>query len=126
MRKLRGVFRPYVRVGNDDLNPTSLDSECRPKASERDGCRAGDLGSLNRRGMAYASADPPPEVVAAWWTPFEDYQAKERRYSPSTVRNCRRPERTPSVGRATTSGRYPRFAVRVALRPQLGNFHNPL
>ena len=36
------------------------------------------------------SAPPvPPDVIAAWWTPFEDYLAKERRYSPYTVRNYR-------------------------------------
>ena len=31
----------------------------------------------------------PPEVIAAWWTPFEDFLAKERRYSAYTVRNYR-------------------------------------
>jgi integrase/recombinase XerC len=31
----------------------------------------------------------PPEVVAEWWTPFEDFLAKERRYSAYTVRNYR-------------------------------------
>jgi integrase/recombinase XerC len=31
----------------------------------------------------------PPEVVAEWWMPFEDFLAKERRYSPYTVRNYR-------------------------------------
>ena len=39
--------------------------------------------------MAHAPADLPPDVIAAWWTPFEDYLAKERRYSPYTVRNYR-------------------------------------
>jgi integrase/recombinase XerC len=29
----------------------------------------------------------PPAVVAEWWTPFEDFLAKERRYSAYTVRN---------------------------------------
>ena len=32
---------------------------------------------------------PPAEVVAEWWTPFEDFLAKERRYSVYTVRNYR-------------------------------------
>lgn len=31
----------------------------------------------------------PPEVVAEWWTPFEDFLAKERRYSGYTIRNYR-------------------------------------
>jgi len=31
----------------------------------------------------------PPEEVAEWWTPFEDFLAKERRYSAYTVRNYR-------------------------------------
>lgn len=31
----------------------------------------------------------PPEVVAEWWTPFENFLAKERRYSGYTVRNYR-------------------------------------
>lgn len=31
----------------------------------------------------------PPEVLAEWWTPFEDFLAKERRYSAYTVRNYR-------------------------------------
>jgi integrase/recombinase XerC len=35
------------------------------------------------------SAAVPPEVLAAWWTPFEDYLARERRYSAYTVRNYR-------------------------------------
>ena len=35
-------------------------------------------------------AEPlPPAVVAEWWTPFEDFLAKERRYSAYTVRNYR-------------------------------------
>lgn len=38
-----------------------------------------------------ASNPPPPElppgVVAEWWSPFADYLAKERRYSPYTLRN---------------------------------------
>jgi integrase/recombinase XerC len=34
--------------------------------------------------------DPiPPDVVAEWWAPFEDFLAKERRYSAYTVRNYR-------------------------------------
>ena len=40
-----------------------------------------------------ASSPPPPElppaVVAEWWLPFADYLAKERRYSPYTLRNYR-------------------------------------
>ncbi len=35
------------------------------------------------------SRQPPPEVLAAWWTPFEEYLAGERRYSAYTVRNYR-------------------------------------
>lgn len=31
----------------------------------------------------------PDDVVAEWWTPFEDFLAKERRYSSYTVRNYR-------------------------------------
>ena len=31
----------------------------------------------------------PAEVIADWWSPFEDYLARERRYSPYTVRNYR-------------------------------------
>ncbi len=31
----------------------------------------------------------PPEVVAEWWIPFENFLAKERRYSAYTVRNYR-------------------------------------
>ncbi len=31
----------------------------------------------------------PPEVIAEWWTPFEDFLAKERRYSRYTLRNYR-------------------------------------
>src|SRR3954463_15329409 len=31
----------------------------------------------------------PPEILAEWWTPFEDFLAKERRYSPYTLRNYR-------------------------------------
>jgi integrase/recombinase XerC len=31
----------------------------------------------------------PPEVRAEWWAPFEDYLARERRYSRYTVRNYR-------------------------------------
>ncbi len=34
-------------------------------------------------------AELPPAVVAEWWTPFEDFLAKERRYSSYTVRNYR-------------------------------------
>lgn len=31
----------------------------------------------------------PPEILAEWWQPFEDFLAKERRYSAYTVRNYR-------------------------------------
>jgi integrase/recombinase XerC len=31
----------------------------------------------------------PPDVLTEWWTPFEDFLAKERRYSAYTVRNYR-------------------------------------
>ena len=31
----------------------------------------------------------PPEVLAEWWAPFEDFLARERRYSRYTVRNYR-------------------------------------
>jgi integrase/recombinase XerC len=31
----------------------------------------------------------PPEVLQEWWMPFEDFLAKERRYSAYTVRNYR-------------------------------------
>jgi integrase/recombinase XerC len=34
-------------------------------------------------------AEIPPAVLAEWWTPFEDFLAKERRYSAYTVRNYR-------------------------------------
>ncbi len=34
-------------------------------------------------------AEIPPALVAEWWTPFEDFLAKERRYSAYTVRNYR-------------------------------------
>lgn len=34
-------------------------------------------------------AEVPATVVAEWWTPFEDFLAKERRYSDYTVRNYR-------------------------------------
>lgn len=36
-----------------------------------------------------APALPPTAVVSEWWTPFEDYLARERRCSPYTVRNYR-------------------------------------
>src|ERR1041385_4463064 len=34
-------------------------------------------------------AEVPPAVLAEWWQPFEDFLAKERRYSAYTVRNYR-------------------------------------
>ena len=36
-----------------------------------------------------APAEVPPAVLAEWWTPFDDFLAKERRYSAYTVRNYR-------------------------------------
>jgi len=36
-----------------------------------------------------SAAPLPPAVLAEWWVPFEDFLAKERRYSPYTVRNYR-------------------------------------
>ncbi|MEO5957576.1 MAG: tyrosine recombinase XerC [Opitutaceae bacterium] len=39
--------------------------------------------------MAEKVQPPPPEVLAEWWTPFEDFLARERRYSAYTVRNYR-------------------------------------
>src|SRR3954452_24387788 len=40
-----------------------------------------------KRGVAMPPM--PLEVLAEWWTPFEDFLAKERRYSAYTVRNYR-------------------------------------
>jgi len=37
----------------------------------------------------HKSPPPPDAVLAEWWTPFADYLAKERRYSPYTLRNYR-------------------------------------
>lgn len=42
-----------------------------------------------RAAVSPAAPPVPPEVIADWWTPFEEYLAKERRYSPHTVRNYR-------------------------------------
>ena len=42
-----------------------------------------------RPGDEHRPAVVPPAVVAEWWTPFEDFLAKERRYSAYTVRNYR-------------------------------------
>lgn len=39
--------------------------------------------------MANEQAEIPAAVVAEWWIPFEDFLAKERRYSAYTVRNYR-------------------------------------
>jgi integrase/recombinase XerC len=41
--------------------------------------------------MSAAKTDAaiPPAVLAEWWAPFEDFLAKERRYSAYTVRNYR-------------------------------------
>jgi len=44
--------------------------------------------------MSSNASSPPPaelpsEVVTEWWAPFGDFLAKERRYSPYTVRNYR-------------------------------------
>jgi integrase/recombinase XerC len=38
---------------------------------------------------AASPAPIPPDVLNEWWTPFEDFLAKERRYSAYTVRNYR-------------------------------------
>lgn len=35
------------------------------------------------------AAELPPDVAAAWWTPFADFLRKERRYSAYTLRNYR-------------------------------------
>ncbi len=37
----------------------------------------------------HATKPLPPEVIEEWWQPFEDFLAKERRYSAYTVRNYR-------------------------------------
>ncbi len=47
------------------------------------GPAAGDSGA------AGPALRVPAEVTAEWWTPFEDFLAKERRYSAYTVRNYR-------------------------------------
>ena len=39
--------------------------------------------------VAKTEAITPPAVLTEWWTPFEDFLAKERRYSAYTVRNYR-------------------------------------
>lgn len=39
--------------------------------------------------MTEFNAALPPEVLTEWWMPFEDFLAKERRYSAYTVRNYR-------------------------------------
>lgn len=44
---------------------------------------------LRLRFMAEVIQPLPSAVVAEWWTPFEDFLAKERRYSAYTVRNYR-------------------------------------
>ena len=41
------------------------------------------------RGATSTMQPVPPEVLAEWWAPFEDFLAKERRYSGYTVRNYR-------------------------------------
>jgi len=38
---------------------------------------------------APARPSPPEAIVATWWRPFADYLARERRYSPYTLRNYR-------------------------------------
>lgn len=47
---------------------------------------AGDAPAGSGAGQAAAL---PPAVHAEWWQPFEDFLAKERRYSAYTVRNYR-------------------------------------
>ena len=39
--------------------------------------------------MSKPEAEIPAAVLAEWWQPFEDFLARERRYSPYTVRNYR-------------------------------------
>jgi integrase/recombinase XerC len=40
-------------------------------------------------GAGQGPAPVPPEILAEWWTPFENFLARERRYSAYTVRNYR-------------------------------------
>lgn len=57
---------------NPRSHPTKRDSESRARSPN-----------------PAASGAPPPHVLAEWWLPFEDFLAKERRYSAYTVRNYR-------------------------------------
>lgn len=43
----------------------------------------------NKSSKPEALPPPPDAVLAEWWTPFADFLAKERRYSPYTLRNYR-------------------------------------
>lgn len=44
---------------------------------------------MSKHEQSPPESDVPPEVRAEWWGPFEDFLAKERRYSAYTVRNYR-------------------------------------
>ena len=44
---------------------------------------------MSKNASSPPPAEVPPAVLAEWWTPFEDFLAKERRYSAYTVRNYR-------------------------------------
>jgi integrase/recombinase XerC len=44
---------------------------------------------MSKHDSSPPAVELPPEVLADWWTPFEDFLAKERRYSAYTVRNYR-------------------------------------
>ena len=44
---------------------------------------------MSKRETDRTDAEIPPPVLAEWWAPFDDFLAKERRYSDYTVRNYR-------------------------------------
>jgi len=44
---------------------------------------------MSKPGSNPPAPEVPPAVVAEWWLPFADFLAKERRYSPYTLRNYR-------------------------------------
>jgi integrase/recombinase XerC len=74
--------KPAFKVQPDD--DTSR-AETRPRAPR----------TASRRDTSGSKANPPapdpipPDVRTAWWEPFADFLAKERRYSEYTVRNYR-------------------------------------